>query len=206
MGNGFGPFTGANAVSIFDASSQAPPAAPGGGASLGGGPNAPRNYSGQGFLASRSCLEEALRAMQYREYIFSLAAVSTGFKIDSDTVKDGCFWYVLACCVESISPGVTGQSNANILLMPPNSVGAPVQGGAKPIIDIGVRIDNQNAVTGGTVSLNPNGLAVDRPFVVPPRWFVRFSGATAAGGGPFSYAFRLALAELPLNFDALELL
>jgi hypothetical protein len=158
--------------------------------------------SGGDFKASYadrgSCMEEMLRAMQYMS-LLGTGSPNNPFAIDTPQVPDGHYWFVHALSVEFVSGA--GSSNANILLMPPNLAGAP----ANISVTDGVRIDSQNAVSGGTVQINPNGVSVQRNFVIPPRWFVRFLGKQGAGG-PAQYAMRLVYAELPLSFDSLELL
>ena len=150
-------------------------------------------------------LETILHAMQYLDLQSPAIAPSTGFKIDTPAVRGDSYWYVQACCVESLSEGNVGQSAANILLCPPGAAD-PNLSVAIPAVTAGIRLDSQNSVTGGNVSQNPNGVSVTRAFIVPPKWFVRFLGATAAAGGPFKYAFRMCYAELPLTLNALELL
>jgi hypothetical protein len=199
----FGPVVGG--ASIFDASYPSAPSS-GGESVIGGGAARDVNYT-RSFASAQSCMESVLRAMQYLTFLSGPQAASANFVIDTPPVKAGSYWFVHALAVESIN-GV-GQSNANILLMPPSLVAAGLSGSfgnpAKNAVVDGVRIDNQNAVTGGTVSGNPNGLTVARNVVVPPGWFIRFQGfQNLTPGG--QYAMKVMFAELPLSFDALELL
>jgi hypothetical protein len=193
----FGPFAGTNSVSIFDGSQA--PAPSGGGGSVGG--NWAKDFN-ESFVKAKndsgSCMEEILRAMQYRAF-GGTGTPNNPFAIDTPQVPASSYWFIHALSVEFLSGA--GSANANILLMPPNLAGAP----ADLAVTAGIRIENQNAVSGGTVQLNPNGTSLARNIVVPPRWFVRFLGKQGAGG-PANYEMRLMFAELPLSFDARDLL
>ena len=193
----FGPFVGSNPISIFDAAPQIAPTPSSDGGEVIGAARRTQNFEAS-YQSRGSCMEELLRAMQYKAFP-GTGQPSAAFSIDTPAVPDGHYWFVHALGVEFTSG--SGSSNANILLMPPNLAGA----GANFAVTDGVRIDSQNAVSGGTVQINPNGVSVQRNVVVPPRWFIRFLGKQGAGG-PATYEMRIVYAELPLSFDALELL
>jgi hypothetical protein len=92
-----------------------------------------------------------------------------------------------------------------LFLMRPDAVGAPAPAAAALSDFEGVQIDAPSTVSGGTISGGANSVSIDRKIIVPPKWFLRFmSTGTPVPGAGGVYALRLAYAELPLTFDALD--
>jgi hypothetical protein len=166
-----------------------------------------KQFPGEEFKNRGGRFQELLSVLAYREY----AVVTDGVKqpvIDTDPVARGSFWYVMAGSV-TLLPGAAGALLGGVFLMPPElkTAAGPESSAATVHTSFGVQVNTPNptssdSIAGGAKSLLLNGI------VVPPGWFLRWasdnSGVAPAAG--IKIGFFLAYAELPLSFDALELL
>jgi hypothetical protein len=155
---------------------------------------------------SGSCVEELLRAVVYKQ-VQTTADGIKNFAIDTPPVTDGRYWVVFAAAGVRLSGGAAANAFGGLFLMRPDAVGAPVFDAATLSDFEGVQIDAPSAVSGGTVSGGANSIQIARKVIVPPKWFLRFmSTGTPVPGAGGVYALRLAYAELPLTFDALDVI
>ena len=144
-----------------------------------------------------------LQNMSYRDKVVTFPAGSNGGAIDYEKVPDGFFWYVLAASIHQFAPSTQGMS-AMILLLPPNL------GGNLPSLNEvapdGIEVDFGSPTSVNNVSAGPNAVATIRKVVVPPGWFLRaaISPGSAASVNPVSISFRVAIAQLRLNFANLR--
>jgi hypothetical protein len=153
---------------------------------------------------SGSCVEELLRAVTYKQ-VQATADGTNNFAIDTPPVTDGRYWVVFAAAGVRLNGGGAGNAFGGLFLMRPDAVGAPAPAAAALSDFEGVQIDAPSTVSGGTISGGANSVSIDRKIIVPPKWFLRFmSTGTPVPGAGGVYALRLAYAELPLTFDALD--
>lgn len=212
MGGGFGPFTGAGAVSIFTGLPFNVPSTPQGSTMIGagysrlpGGDYIPRKIIDNFDRCDPSAFDAAvLQNLSYREKVLLVPAGATGAAIDFEQVPDGFFWYVLAASIQQF--GTANQSLiANLLLMPPSKVGAAAPSNQLVAPD-GIVVDSQNAVSGGTVQAGPNEVSIARKITVPPGWFLRaaLGSGAAVTNNAVQISFRVALAQLKLSYANLK--
>jgi hypothetical protein len=205
----FGPFVGADPISIFTGAPQLAPAPSGGGETFGGLAGA---RSAQNFEASYekrgSCMEELLRAMQYRE-IIGVTDGASQLVVDSPQVPTNSYWFVMAASLTRLPGGNTSGIFGGLFLMAPTLAGSAGPETGNGIHNSrGVQVDVPNPISFGSLSGGANSILTGRGIVVPPGWFLRFAndGSSTAPAAGARVVMCLAFAELPLSFDALELL
>src|SRR5713101_3294391 len=104
----FGPFVGADAVSIITGAPLSVPSTPQGStwiqagyARLPGGDFIPRRIIDDLDRCDPSAFDAAvLQNLSYREKVVSVPAGSNDVAIDFEQVPDGFFWYVLAASIQ----------------------------------------------------------------------------------------------------------